>query len=208
MQGDQWVGFDSEKSLRTKTRYLMEKGLGGALVWTFDLDDFTGQQCGQGKYPLINVIKTELNRRSGETETEQPDQGMTPSPSVVAATTVWKKLLNKAAKSTAPPTTTTTTTKRPSTKKTTNTTTTSTTTTTVTTTRKKTFTTTTSVNLPQTLCQQEGVNKYPGDCGKFVSCLYVGTPFAIEYVVTCPEGLQFNSDIGTCDYPIRAQCVP
>ena len=31
------------------------------MVWSLDLDDFSGKFCGQGKYPLINTIKNALN---------------------------------------------------------------------------------------------------------------------------------------------------
>lgn len=34
------------------------------MVWTLDMDDYTGNYCGQGKYPLINVLKKGLNLES------------------------------------------------------------------------------------------------------------------------------------------------
>ncbi|KAL0970437.1 hypothetical protein UPYG_G00241910, partial [Umbra pygmaea] len=55
-KGNQWVGFDNNDSYDNKVRYLKENGFGGAMVWSLDLDDFTGQSCGQGKYPLISRI--------------------------------------------------------------------------------------------------------------------------------------------------------
>ena len=30
------------------------------MVWSLDLDDFTGSFCGNGKFPLINTIKSAL----------------------------------------------------------------------------------------------------------------------------------------------------
>jgi len=55
----QWVGFDDERSLKTKTKWLKTEGFGGIMVWSIDLDDFRGY-CGTGKYPLIKSMKNEL----------------------------------------------------------------------------------------------------------------------------------------------------
>ncbi|XP_031707928.1 acidic mammalian chitinase-like [Anarrhichthys ocellatus] len=55
-----WVGYDNVKSFQAKIQWLKQSGFGGAMVWTLDLDDFSGTFCGQGKYPLINTIKSGL----------------------------------------------------------------------------------------------------------------------------------------------------
>ncbi|XP_047609878.1 chitotriosidase-1 isoform X4 [Phacochoerus africanus] len=60
-QGNQWVGFDDTESFKTKVRYLKQKRLGGAMVWTLDMDDFAGSFCNQGRYPLIKTLQLELN---------------------------------------------------------------------------------------------------------------------------------------------------
>jgi chitinase len=44
------------------TELVIKDGYGGAMIWSLALDDFKGTVCGQGKYPLINLIKTELER--------------------------------------------------------------------------------------------------------------------------------------------------
>ena len=31
-------------------------GLGGIMFWSYDLDDFFGRFCGQGKYPLLSAL--------------------------------------------------------------------------------------------------------------------------------------------------------
>ncbi|XP_047195278.1 acidic mammalian chitinase-like [Hippoglossus stenolepis] len=55
-----WVGYDNVKSFQIKIQWLKQSGFGGAMVWTLDLDDFSGTFCGQGRYPLINTIKSGL----------------------------------------------------------------------------------------------------------------------------------------------------
>ncbi|XP_057218756.1 acidic mammalian chitinase-like [Triplophysa rosa] len=60
-KNSQWVGFDNQQSIEIKARYLQDKKFGGAFVWALDLDDFTGQFCGQGKYPLMSHLRNLLN---------------------------------------------------------------------------------------------------------------------------------------------------
>uniref|UniRef100_A0A8C6V5I1 Acidic mammalian chitinase n=1 Tax=Neogobius melanostomus TaxID=47308 RepID=A0A8C6V5I1_9GOBI len=52
----EWVGYDNRESFQTKVQYLKEKAFGGAFVWALDLDDFSGQFCGEGNYALINFL--------------------------------------------------------------------------------------------------------------------------------------------------------
>lgn len=46
VKDDQWVGFDDERSIRLKMKWILENGYGGAMVWTVDMDDFTGGCAG------------------------------------------------------------------------------------------------------------------------------------------------------------------
>lgn len=56
--GDQWIGFDDERSIRNKMQWLKTNGYAGAMVWTVDMDDFTGNVCGGNvKYPLIGAMR-------------------------------------------------------------------------------------------------------------------------------------------------------
>ncbi|KAK2178229.1 hypothetical protein NP493_552g00018 [Ridgeia piscesae] len=59
-KGNVWVGYDNEYSLQLKVKWLKSKRLGGWMVWDFDLDDFTGQFCGAGKFPLIKRLNKAL----------------------------------------------------------------------------------------------------------------------------------------------------
>ncbi|XP_004524466.1 probable chitinase 10 isoform X2 [Ceratitis capitata] len=70
-RGNQWVGFDDERSLKTKMEWLKEQGFGGIMVWSIDMDDFSGR-CGAGKYPLLNSLNDELKDYKVELEYEGP----------------------------------------------------------------------------------------------------------------------------------------
>ncbi|CAH1795273.1 unnamed protein product [Owenia fusiformis] len=74
--GNQWVGYDDEKSLRIKVNWLKKNGFGGWMTWCLDLDDFGGI-CGGANYPLHRALKSELfacDQMACETNetTEQP----------------------------------------------------------------------------------------------------------------------------------------
>lgn len=58
VMGDQWIGFDDERSIRNKMTWIKDNGFGGAMVWTVDMDDFSGTICGGDvKYPLIGAMR-------------------------------------------------------------------------------------------------------------------------------------------------------
>ena len=60
-----WVGFDDVESIKVKLKYLMEKGLGGAMIWSIDMDDFNGDFCNQDKYPLLKTVNYYLKKKTG-----------------------------------------------------------------------------------------------------------------------------------------------
>ena len=54
--GIEWIGFDDVRSIEYKMRYVRDMQLGGAMLWALDMDDFTGEFCSQGKYPILNAV--------------------------------------------------------------------------------------------------------------------------------------------------------
>ncbi|XP_043277713.1 chitinase-3-like protein 1 [Venturia canescens] len=63
---NQWVSFDNVKSMTEKAEFVNKMGLGGAMVWSIDTDDFKGN-CGI-KYPLLKTLNAVL--RNGESVTD------------------------------------------------------------------------------------------------------------------------------------------
>ncbi|CAF4237465.1 unnamed protein product, partial [Adineta steineri] len=59
--GSGWVGYDDTQSIAAKANYVNEMNLGGAMFWAMDLDDFRGNKCDEGKFPLINTAKDIVN---------------------------------------------------------------------------------------------------------------------------------------------------
>ncbi|CAB1336579.1 unnamed protein product [Coregonus sp. 'balchen'] len=49
----------------TAMRALQRQELGGAMVWSLDLDDFTGTLCGKGSFPFTRLLKASLLRDKG-----------------------------------------------------------------------------------------------------------------------------------------------
>ncbi|XP_039482039.1 probable chitinase 10 isoform X2 [Drosophila santomea] len=62
--GDQWVSFDDVPMIRHKSEYIKAMGLGGAMIWALDLDDFKNV-CGCESYPLLKAINRVLRGFGG-----------------------------------------------------------------------------------------------------------------------------------------------
>jgi len=79
-----WVGYDNLDSIHYKVDMAKHYGLGGIMWWAVDIDDFKGEYCGQGPYPLIKGSKSAwLN---GVETTEGPSTLSTQSPDTVETT--------------------------------------------------------------------------------------------------------------------------
>lgn len=61
---DQWVSFDDAPMIRHKSEYVRAMGLGGAMIWALDLDDFKND-CGCESYPLLKTINRVLRGYAG-----------------------------------------------------------------------------------------------------------------------------------------------
>uniref|UniRef100_A0A8C2ZVW3 Acidic mammalian chitinase n=1 Tax=Cyclopterus lumpus TaxID=8103 RepID=A0A8C2ZVW3_CYCLU len=65
LKGNEWVGFDNMQSYAIKVKYMKDNKFGGAFIWSLDLDDFNGQFCDQGNYPLISYLRALLDSGDG-----------------------------------------------------------------------------------------------------------------------------------------------
>ncbi|XP_043485682.1 chitotriosidase-1 [Polistes fuscatus] len=79
---NQWVGYDNPQSLKEKAEYIKAKGLGGAMLWSVETDDFQGA-CGE-KYPLLKVLNNVLLngpplRPTTATKPTKPTESTTPT---------------------------------------------------------------------------------------------------------------------------------
>ncbi|KAK7880271.1 hypothetical protein WMY93_030638 [Mugilogobius chulae] len=70
--GSAWVGYDDMRSFSSKVQYLTAHNLGGAHVWTLDMDDFSGGFCSMGAYPLVNHLRMSMGFGPKPTTTPAP----------------------------------------------------------------------------------------------------------------------------------------
>lgn len=57
--------------------WLKESGYGGIMVWSIDMDDFSGR-CGSGKFPLLTSLHTELEGYKVDLEYDGPYESYNP----------------------------------------------------------------------------------------------------------------------------------
>lgn len=56
-----WISFDNENSLAYKTEFATSLGLGGAMIFSLNTDDFKGSSvCSMSVFPLTSRIKIVL----------------------------------------------------------------------------------------------------------------------------------------------------
>lgn len=54
-KGNQWWGFDNERSVKVKSKYAVEKKLAGVMMWAIDYEDHKNR-CGAGYNPLLTAV--------------------------------------------------------------------------------------------------------------------------------------------------------
>ncbi|GCB80240.1 hypothetical protein scyTo_0018048 [Scyliorhinus torazame] len=64
-KGNEWVGYDNPQSFEDKIKWLKKSQIGGAMMWTLSLDDFSGTFCHQGRYPLVSKLHNLLGINKG-----------------------------------------------------------------------------------------------------------------------------------------------
>ncbi|XP_023211106.1 mucin-5AC-like isoform X1 [Centruroides sculpturatus] len=198
-KGNQWVGFDDEEMVAEKARYILDRGLGGAMIWTLDNDDFRGL-CSGERSPLITALRSALFSntiqgsssqrsvsRSGsyvtplpvhfddETEEEEEEEEEVTQPPVKSRRPSLRRLgassknRNRLQTPAPPPT------PDPG---------------------------------PTFSCPDEGFYNNPKDCRKYFWCLDSGPANlgVVPHAFTCPSGLFFNSKMEACDYPENVVC--
>lgn len=58
--GNNWYGYEDPRSLKGKVEWMLKLGLGGAMFWSLDQDDFKGELCYDGKYPLLRALSSKI----------------------------------------------------------------------------------------------------------------------------------------------------
>lgn len=83
--GNQWVGFDDKQSVAAKVNFIKNNGLGGAMFWSLELDDFRNECASSGmSFPLIRTAHDSLI--GGSTNpTQAPTQPPPTNPSMTTS---------------------------------------------------------------------------------------------------------------------------
>lgn len=93
-KGNQWVGFDNERSIRMKAEYAIAMNLGGAMIWSIETEDIHGF-CGRS-YPILSTINEAFfgssnanpgSGSSGSVTTSKPVTTSTPKATTTTTTT-------------------------------------------------------------------------------------------------------------------------
>lgn len=78
-----WIGYDDEESVAARVQYAMEMGLGGAMFWSIETDDFRGLHSSE-TFPLLKTARRGL---LGDVPTAPPTTPTTTDPTATTTTT-------------------------------------------------------------------------------------------------------------------------
>lgn len=190
------VFYDNQRSMIEKAKYVMNNAIGGAFIWDTSLDDFNGEFCCQGKFPLITAV---INTFINITTNIALDCCSTTTTSSTSTTTIT--------------TATTESNTTPSSSSSTSST-----------TEFSSSTINSSINSTMSqqyqiipsgtefygLCSNPSAKFYPHptECNKFIECKTDDIKLTItESVLTCPANLKFNPEFGVCDWPENVVCT-
>lgn len=56
-----WMAYENVETLTERCQWIKDMGLAGGMFWDTAMDDFRGQFCGEGRWPLFTAIKNCLN---------------------------------------------------------------------------------------------------------------------------------------------------
>ncbi|CAL4096918.1 unnamed protein product [Meganyctiphanes norvegica] len=191
VKGNQWIGFDDAESITIKSKWGKSLGLGGAMIWSLETDDFRNI-CGQGSFPLLSAINKVWRQGNPElpTITSRP-QNVTHISTL--QTTIRTSSTQHLKTPTTPPThpitfdpTSESVTNRP-----------------VQISTSPSYSTTEHpeiTTISNSGCTKEGYFALPQDCSMFYFCGNSENAW-IRYNFHCPTGLYFNPSVLACDWP-------
>ncbi|XP_052034500.1 chitinase-like protein 3 [Apodemus sylvaticus] len=89
--GNVWVGYDDAHSFVIKANWLQQNSLGGAMIWTLGMDDFSGSFCNKSKFPLTSTLQKTL-RVYSESCIHSVSESHQVNPSLDSESTGWKNI--------------------------------------------------------------------------------------------------------------------
>ncbi|XP_035906232.1 chitotriosidase-1-like [Anopheles stephensi] len=177
VRGNQWLGYDDLQSIQLKVRYLLDYGLGGAMVWSLETDDFRGV-CGGGNYPLMREIRSLVDGGAGSPTTLPPPTVSSTSTSTTTSTNPTTTTTSNPGSGNPGTTTSNPGSGNPG---------------------------TTSPPASERPCSggQTGFVPHPNYCNKYYMCL-TGDMF---FEFTCPAGTLFDPNLNVCNWADQVKCA-
>lgn len=181
VKGNLWLGYEDQESLTQKGRYIAAMGLGGAMVWSIETDDFRGF-CHGTPFLLIRSIVDAIN---GPTNLMPPNLCNSPT-NTTSTTTTPSNIISTTSRTTSSNNTSSNVTPAP-----------------VIPTCAPASTPSPNGGgnpEPNLICKKEGLNPDPTDCGTFYQCVAYQSGWLV-YKQQCAPGTAFSVELNTCAHP-------